>query len=156
MDQVTIDGSHLTLDELFRVSRNRAKTAIAKEALEQTREGRRALEALMKNQNVIYGVNTGFGALANFRVPDEDLKRLQTNLVRSHAASVGKPLSSDVVRAMMILRANTLLKGNSGIRPEVVTTIVELLNKGIHPYIPEKGSVGASGDLSPLSHMALV
>ncbi|HYY91095.1 MAG TPA: histidine ammonia-lyase [Candidatus Dormibacteraeota bacterium] len=156
MDQVTIDGSHLTLDELLRVSRRRAQTVIAKEALARTDEGRKALEELMKKQNVIYGVNTGFGALANFRVPDEDLKRLQTNLVRSHATSVGKPLPSDVVRAMMILRANTLLKGNSGIRPEVVTTIVQLLNKEVHPYIPEKGSVGASGDLSPLSHMALV
>ena len=105
---------------------------------------------------MIYGVNTGFGALSNFGIPPEDLEQLQTNLIRSHATSVGQPHSPEVVRAMMLLRANTLLKGNSGIRPEIVSTIVKLLNKQVHPYIPEKGSVGASGDLSPLSHMALV
>jgi histidine ammonia-lyase len=153
---VTIDGSHLTLEQVLQVARNGVQTVIAKEALVRTANGRKALEKLMQKGGVIYGVNTGFGALANFRIPNEDLKRLQTNLVRSHATSVGKPLPSDVVRAMMLLRANTLLKGNSGIRPEVVATIVRLLNKRIHPYVPEKGSVGASGDLSPLSHMALV
>jgi histidine ammonia-lyase len=154
--QVTIDGSHLTIEQILNVARDGAQTVIAREALVRTAKGRKALERMMQKQDVIYGVNTGFGALANFRIPNEDLKRLQSNLVRSHAASVGKPLPSDVVRAMMLLRANTLLKGNSGIRPEVVSTIVKLLNKRIHPYIPEKGSVGASGDLSPLSHMALV
>ncbi len=138
------------------MARNRAQTVVAKEAIVRTASGRKALERMMEKQAVIYGVNTGFGALANFRIPKEDLKKLQSNLVRSHATSVGNPLPTDVVRAMMLLRANTLLKGNSGIRPEVVATIIRLLNKGIHPYIPEKGSVGASGDLSPLSHMALV
>ena len=156
LTQVTIDGSHLSIDLLLEVARNGAQTVVAKEALARADNGRRALERLMKKKTVIYGVNTGFGALSNYPIPTEDLKQLQTNLVRSHAASVGKPLPSDVVRAMMLLRANTLLKGNSGIRPEVVSTIVRLLNKEIHPYIPEKGSVGASGDLSPLSHMALV
>jgi len=154
--QITIDGSHLNLDQLLQVARNGAQTVISKEALSRTLNGRRALERLIQREGTIYGVNTGFGALANFRIPPEEIKHLQTNLVRSHAASVGRPLSSDVVRAMMLLRANTLLKGNSGIRPEVVTTIVRLLNKRIHPYVPEKGSVGASGDLSPLSHIALV
>src|SRR6266571_2864656 len=149
--QVTIDGSHLSIDLLLEVARNGAQTVVAKEALARADNGRRALERLMKKKTVIYGVNTGFGALSNYPIPTEDLKQLQTNLVRSHAASVGKPLPSDVVRAMMLLRANTLLKGNSGIRPEIVSTIVRLLNKEIHPYIPEKGSVGASGDLSPLS-----
>src|SRR5260370_14047388 len=89
-------------------------------------------------------------------MPQEDLRQLQTKLIRSQASSIGEPHSSEVVRAMMLLRANTLLKGNSGIRPEVVSTIVKLLNKRIHPYIPEKGSVGASGDLPPLSHMHLL
>ncbi len=148
--------AHLSIDLLLEVARNGAQTVVAKEALARADNGRRALERLMKKKTVIYGVNTGFGALSNYPIPTEDLKQLQTNLVRSHAASVGKPLPSDVVRAMMLLRANTLLKGNSGIRPEIVSTIVRLLNKEIHPYIPEKGSVGASGDLSPLSHMALV
>ena len=105
---------------------------------------------------MIYGVNTGFGALSNVKVAPENLRQLQANLLRSHASSVGKPHSTDVVRAMMLLRANTLIKGNSGIRPEIPQLIVALLNKRAHPYIPQKGSVGASGDLSPLSHMALV
>ncbi|TMI47303.1 histidine ammonia-lyase [Candidatus Bathyarchaeota archaeon] len=156
MAQVMIDGSHLTLDQVLRVARENAETVISEKAIGRTRNGRKALEQLLQEKKVIYGVNTGFGALSNFRIPTEDLKQLQTNLIRSHSTSVGRPHSSEVVRAMMLLRANTLLKGNSGIRPEVVSTIVKLLNKQIHPYIPEKGSVGASGDLSPLSHMALV
>ena len=154
--QVTIDGSHLTLEQVVQVARSNAPTRIDKKALARTKNGRRALERLLREKGVIYGVNTGFGALSNYRILDEDLKSLQTNLIRSHAASVGKPHPADIVRAMMLLRANTLLKGNSGIRPEVIDRIVTLLNKRIHPYIPEKGSVGASGDLSPLSHMALV
>src|SRR5437879_6101802 len=151
-----IDGSHLTLDQVLRVARENAETVINEEVIVHKRNGSRGLESMLKEREVIYGVNTGFGALSNFRIPTDDLKQLQTNLIRSHSASVGQPHSSEVVRAMMLLRANTLLKGNSGIRPEVVSTIVRLLNKQIHPYIPEKGSVGASGDLSPLSHMALV
>jgi len=153
---VTIDGSHLTLDEVLQVARENAQTVITEKAIARTRNGRKALERLLKEKEVIYGVNTGFGALSNFRIPPEDLKQLQTNLIRSHSASIGQPHTPEVVRAMMLLRANTLLKGNSGIRPEVVSTIVRLLNNQVHPYVPEKGSVGASGDLSPLSHMALV
>ena len=156
MARVTIDGSHLTLDELVQVARKNTPTAIDPKALSRTTRGRKALERMIKKGGVIYGVNTGFGALSSVHIPIEELNQLQTNLLRSHAASVGQPLPSDVVRAMMLLRANTLLKGNSGIRPEVVSTIVLLLNKRVHPHIPEKGSVGASGDLSPLSHMALV
>lgn len=156
MARVTIDGSHLTLEELVQVAREYSSATIAPQALSRVAVGRRALERMIKKGGVIYGVNTGFGALSNLHVPIEELKKLQTNLLRSHAASVGKPLPPDVVRAMMLLRANTLLKGNSGIRSEVVDTIVQLLNKRVHPHIPEKGSVGASGDLSPLSHMALV
>lgn len=156
MARVTIDGSHLTLDELVQVAREYAPTVVAPDALSRTALGRKALERMIKKGGVIYGVNTGFGALSNFHIPIEEQKQLQTNLLRSHAASVGKPLPSDIVRAMMLLRANTLLKGNSGIRSEVVDAIVRLLNKRVHPHIPEKGSVGASGDLSPLSHMALV
>ena len=111
---------------------------------------------MLKQDKTIYGVNTGFGALSNVRVEKEDIRQLQANLLRSHAASVGRPHSGDVVRAMMTLRANTLIKGNSGIRPEIPQLIIALLNKQVLPFVPEKGSVGASGDLSPLSHMALV
>ncbi len=140
----------------MQVARSQAPTRIDQRALSRTKIGRIALERLLRKKGLIYGVNTGFGALSNFSIPEEDLRTLQTNLIRSHAVSVGKPHSAQIVRAMMLLRANTLLKGASGIRPEVVDLIVTLLNKRIHPYIPEKGSVGASGDLSPLSHLALV
>ena len=151
-----MDGSHLTLEQVLEVARGNTQVTISKEALARTENGHRALVRLLRKDDVIYGVNTGFGALSNFRIPAEDISQLQKNLIRSHATSIGRPHQADVVRAMMLLRANTLLKGNSGIRPEIVTTIVKLLNRRIHPYIPEKGSVGASGDLSPLSHMALI
>jgi histidine ammonia-lyase len=133
-----------------------ALVRIDPKALSKTTKGRKALEKLLQEEKVVYGVNTGFGALSNYRIPPEELKLLQKNLIRSHAVSVGKPHAAEIVRAMMLLRANTLLKGHSGIRPEIPQLIVKLLNRRIHPYIPEKGSVGASGDLSPLSHMALV
>ena len=154
--EVTIDGSRLTLQELLSVARGSVTVRVDKKALERTKRSRAVLEKLLQEDEVIYGVNTGFGALSNVRIAPEDLRQLQANLLRSHASSVGKPHSTDVVRAMMLLRANTLIKGNSGIRPEIPQLIVALLNKRAHPYIPQKGSVGASGDLSPLSHMALV
>lgn len=153
---ITIDGSSLTLDQVIQVSRNNARIVVSNEALRRVDNGCKALQRLIKDEKAIYGVNTGFGALAVYKIASDDVTQLQTNLIRSHAASVGRPQSTDVVRAMMILRANTLLKGNSGIRPEIVNSIVRLLNSRIHPYVPEKGSVGASGDLSPLSHIALV
>jgi histidine ammonia-lyase len=154
--EVTIDGSNLTLQALVSVARSNNAVRIDRKALQRTIRGRVVLEKLLRDDKVIYGVNTGFGALSNFKVATEDLKQLQANLLRSHAASVGKPHTPEVVRAMMLLRANTLIKGNSGIRPEIPQLIVALLNKRVHPFIPQKGSVGASGDLSPLSHMALV
>jgi histidine ammonia-lyase len=154
--EVAIDGSNLTLRTLVSVARSNNMVRIDRKALQRTMRGRAVLERLLEEGEVIYGVNTGFGALSNFKVAPEDLRQLQANLLRSHAASVGKPHAVEVVRAMMLLRANTLIKGNSGIRREIPELIVALLNKRIHPYIPQKGSVGASGDLSPLSHMALV
>jgi len=156
MPIATINGNSLTLDQVVSVSRGNTKVAIDPKALSRTARGREALERLLETEERIYGVNTGFGALSGEKVTKEDLKSLQVNLIRSHAASVGKSERTDVVRAMMLLRANTLLKGNSGIRPKIPELIIALLNKRIHPLIPEKGSVGASGDLSPLSHMALV
>jgi histidine ammonia-lyase len=154
--EVTIDGSSLSLQELVSVARGYSTVLVDRKALQRTKRGRVVLEKLLKEDRVIYGVNTGFGALSNVKVAAEDLRQLQANLLRSHSASVGKPHSTEVVRAMMLLRANTLIKGNSGIRAEIPQLIVALLNKRAHPYIPERGSVGASGDLSPLSHMALV
>ena len=153
---VTIDGSRLTLQELVSIARDGAIVRLDKKALLRTSRSREALEKLLNQNKTIYGVNTGFGALSNVKVAKEDIKQLQANLLRSHSASVGNPHSADVVRAMMVLRANTLIKGNSGIRPQIPQLIITLLNKQVHPFVPQKGSVGASGDLSPLSHMALV
>src|SRR5437773_192592 len=111
--QVTIDGSHLTLDQVLQVARDKARTVITEKAIARTRNGRKALEELLRKKEVIYGVNTGFGALSNFTVASEGLKQLQTNLIRSHSANVGQPHSPEVVRAMMLLRANTLLARES-------------------------------------------
>ncbi len=156
MPTVTIDGSTLDLAKVVQVSRFGSPVVMDSRAVDRTLRGRKSLEELLDENDTIYGVNTGFGALSDHKIPKENLKALQINLIRSHSASVGHPHTSEVVRALMLLRANTLLKGNSGVRPEVPGTIVALLNKHVHPLIPEKGSVGASGDLSPLSHMALV
>src|SRR2546425_270192 len=133
-----------------------AHVDLQKTALSRTISNRKILEQILDKSPVLYGINTGFGALSNQRIPKEDLAQLQVNLLRSHATSVGNPLPKAVVRAMILLRANALIKGYSGVRPETVQLLVGLLNKHVHPRIPETGSVGASGDLSPLSHMALV
>ncbi len=156
MPAVTLDGSSLNLEQVVQVSRLNAPVVISPSALEKTAKGRKALEKMLGEKDVIYGVNTGFGALSDQKIPRERLEALQTNLIRSHAASVGPAHPRDIVRALMVLRANTLLKGYSGVRPDLPEAIVTLLNKQVHPFIPQKGSVGASGDLSPLSHMALV
>ena len=110
----------------------------------------------MAHSVVVYGVSTGFGKLADVQIPAGELRQLQLNLVRSHACGIGRPLSIPEVRAMILLRANVLTLGLSGIRLEVIELLCELLNRGVHPVIPEKGSVGASGDLAPLAHLALV
>src|ERR1700724_801541 len=115
----------------------------------------RVINDIVTRDAVVYGVNTGFGKLADVRIPHEEIGALQLNLVRSHACGIGPPLSEPEVRAMMLLRANVLALGLSGIRPEVVELLCEMLNQRVHPVVPEKGSVGASGDLAPLAHLAL-
>lgn len=117
---------------------------------------RATIEEILAAGQTVYGVNTGFGKLSDVRIPSDSLAQLQTNLVRSHAGGVGQPLSEAESRAMLLLRANVLAKGFSGSRPQLVELLVALLNAGVHPVIPEKGSVGASGDLAPLAHLALV
>ncbi len=156
MEVLRLDGSSLVLDDVIRVARTDVQLKIEESALQRVSHSRRTLEGLLKSGEAIYGVNTGFGALSNARISDDELGELQVNLIRSHASSMGKPHPAEIVRAIMLLRANALLKGNSGVKPETVRLLVDLLNKRVHPVIPEKGSVGASGDLSPLSHMALV
>jgi len=156
MRRVYVDGETLTIEDVVAVARHYAKVDIPKKVRDKVKKCRHFLERLVKEKRVVYGVTTGFGALGNIPISPEDMKELQSNLIRSHSAGVGKPLAKDVVRAMMLLRANTLAKGYSGIRLETLETLVQMLNKGVHPVVLEKGSVGASGDLAPLSHMTLV
>ena len=156
MREVCIDGETLTIEDVVRVAREDVKVVIPEEVKKLVRRSRGVLEKLVRENQVIYGVNTGFGALSSVRISREEIGQLQSNLIRSHSSGVGEPLSTETVRAMMLLRVNTLAKGYSGIRLEPLETIVEMLNKRVHPIIPGKGSVGASGDLAPLSHMILV
>ena len=153
---LVLDGQPLTLAEIEAVSLDGCRVAIAPAALARVAESRALIEEILHRGETVYGVNTGFGKLSYVRIPDESLAQLQTNLVRSHAGGVGQPLSEAEARAMLVLRANVLAKGFSGCRTELVELLVAMLNAGVHPVIPEKGSVGASGDLAPLAHLALV
>jgi len=152
---IVIDGNSLTLEQLEAVAVDREPVEIAPEAFARMEASRRVIEEILRSGRVVYGVNTGFGKLSGVTIPHEATRQLQLNLVRSHAAGVGEPLSEAETRAMMLARANVLAKGYSGVRPIVVETLVRMLNAGIHPLIPSRGSVGASGDLAPLAHLAL-
>ena len=156
MQKVYVDGETLSVEDIIKVARDKVEVTITKEAKERVKASREALEKLVEDGEVIYGVNTGFGALSTRRISSEYIEQLQSNLIRSHSSGVGKPLDVEVVRALMLLRVNALAKGYSGIRMRTLETLVHMLNKGVHPRIPAKGSVGASGDLAPLSHMILV
>ncbi len=151
-----IDGERLTLEDFDRVARLRKRVELSSAAEEKIRCCRRVLEGFIHSDKPYYGINTGFGALAQRRIEKKDLKRLQRNLIHSHTAGVGAWLPTDITRGIMLLRANVLAKGYSGVRLEVVQLLLDLLNKDIVPLIPAKGSVGASGDLAPLSHLAMV
>ncbi|MFO7881664.1 MAG: histidine ammonia-lyase [Kosmotogaceae bacterium] len=151
---VIIDGHSLTLKEVYNVAFKNERVDIANETLSILKKTRERLEKDIENKT-IYGVNTGFGILANKKVEKKEIELLQENIVKSHAAGVGNPLKVEYVRAVMLIRANSLCKGYSGIRPIIVKRLVEYINRGICPYVPSQGSVGASGDLSPLSHIAL-
>ncbi|MBI4420060.1 MAG: histidine ammonia-lyase [Gemmatimonadetes bacterium] len=152
---VVLDGTSLTVADVVAVARDLAPVSLSAEAVTQAAPGRAAVDRALASGEPVYGVNTGFGKLANVRIPPADLKRLQRNLIVSHVAGVGDPLPAEVVRALMLLRANVLLKPTSGVRPVLAERLVSLLNARIHPLVPEQGSVGASGDLAPLSHVAL-
>jgi histidine ammonia-lyase len=156
METLVLDGQPLALTEIEAVSLKACPVTIAREAKARVGQNRDLIEEFLAAGHTVYGVNTGFGKLSDVRIPDEKLAELQINLVRSHAGGVGEPLSEAEARAMLLLRANVLAKGYSGVRPELLELLVALLNAGVHPVIPEKGSVGASGDLAPLAHLALV
>ncbi len=153
---IQIDGERLTLEEFDRVARGRKRVELSPATEEKVRNCRRVLEEFIHSDKPFYGINTGFGALAQRSIEKKDLKRLQKNLIKSHTAGVGPWLPADIARGIMLLRANVLAKGYSGVRLEVVRLLLDLLNKNIIPLIPAKGSVGASGDLAPLSHLAMV
>jgi histidine ammonia-lyase len=150
-----LNGQQLTLAEIAAVALGNDKVEISAAARSRILASRKVIDEIIERDTVVYGVNTGFGKLADVRVPHNELRELQLNLVRSHACGIGRPLSEPEVRAMMLLRANVLTLGFSGIRLEMVEMLCEMLNRGLHPVIPEKGSVGASGDLAPLAHLAL-
>ena len=156
MEHVLIDGDTLRLEEIEAVAAGRARAELSPGARERVRAARRLVEARLDDGEPHYGINTGFGTLAEVRIPREDLERLQRNLVLSHAAGVGDPLSVHEARALMVLRANVLAKGRSGIREETLDLLLAMLDRGCIPVVPERGSVGASGDLAPLAHLALV
>ncbi|WP_109484821.1 histidine ammonia-lyase [Occallatibacter savannae] len=156
MEKLVLDGQALTLNEIEDVAAKGMRVEVAPEALRRVAESRGLIEGILAAGETVYGVNTGFGKLADVRVPGDKLAELQINLVRSHAGGVGQPLSEAEARAMVLLRANVLAKGFSGVRPELLELLVAMVNAGVNPVIPEKGSVGASGDLAPLAHLALV
>ena len=150
-----LDGQPLTLSEIARVALENAAVEVSPSAHPRIVASRKVIEEIIARDAVVYGVSTGFGKLSDVRIPQSDLAELQLNLVRSHACGIGNPLSEPEARAMMLLRANVLALGFSGIRLEIVEMLCELLNRRVCPVIPEKGSVGASGDLAPLAHLAL-
>ncbi|MBZ5534519.1 MAG: histidine ammonia-lyase [Acidobacteriia bacterium] len=158
MKTIHLTGNDLTLEQVLLVTRHPGSVhvALAPRARGAVNRSRQLIEKILKQGNAVYGVNTGFGKLSEKRIPDAQIRELQLNLVRSHACGVGEPLSEAETRAMLLLRANVLAKGFSGVRPVVIDTLCAMLNRGVHPVIPSKGSVGASGDLAPLAHLALV
>lgn len=156
MNNLILNGQALSLHEIDAVALAGCRVEVAGEAFRRVKESRELIESILAAGETVYGVNTGFGKLADVRIPGDKLAELQINLVRSHAGGVGEPLAEGEARAMLLLRANVLAKGFSGVRTELLELLVGLLNVGVHPVIPEKGSVGASGDLAPLAHLALV
>jgi len=153
---VILTGNDLTLNELSNIVYDREKVELHPDYIKKIVKCRDYVDKIIEEDRVVYGLTTGFGKFANIRISTEHIEELQRNLILSHATGVGEILSIEETRVVMLLRINVLVKGHSGIRLSTLQTLIEMLNKGVHPCIPEKGSVGASGDLAPLSHLALV
>ncbi|MBE3520104.1 MAG: histidine ammonia-lyase [Firmicutes bacterium] len=151
-----LDGGPLTIEEIIAVARHGERVVLSETARERVARCRRTVEDVLKRGSKAYGINTGFGKLCDVSIPPDKVEVLQENLIRSHSCGLGDPLSEEEVRAAMLLRANALARGMSGVRVEVVEKLLELLNHRVTPVVPSRGSVGASGDLAPLSHIALV
>jgi histidine ammonia-lyase len=155
MSDVVLTGASLTIDEVEAVARRAVTVSIDADAIRRMAESRAVIERLVEAGETVYGVTTGFGDLATVRIDPASVERLQENLLVSHAVGVGPPLAGEIVRAMLLLRANTLALGHSGCRPEIVERLLRFLERRLHPMVPSQGSVGASGDLAPLAHLAL-
>ncbi|MET3293193.1 UNVERIFIED_CONTAM: histidine ammonia-lyase [Brevibacillus sp. OAP136] len=153
---ILLDGNSLTLEQVANVLYRNENVQISEQAWENVKKSRKVVEENVQRGNVIYGITTGFGKFSDMVISSSDTEELQLNLIRSHAVAVGEPFSEKVSRAMLLLRANALAKGYSGIRRETLQLLLDCLNHGIHPVIPSQGSLGASGDLAPLSHLALL
>lgn len=156
MKEIILDGNSLTLADVISVAREDARVSLGAEARIKVALAREYVDQKMREKAVIYGLTTGFGKFSDTLIDEKDCETLQRNLIMSHSCAMGQPLPEEIVRAVMLLRANALAKGHSGIRPETLETLINMINRGVHPVIPEKGSLGASGDLAPLAHMVLV
>ncbi len=155
MEKLLLDGSSLTLEDFISVTRGKREVGLSDAAIEAVKKARAVVDRYVEEKKVIYGITTGFGKFADVTIDTEETLDLQRNLIISHACGVGNPLHEDIVRGIILLRINALSKGYSGIRIETLESLIGMLNKGITPFVPEKGSLGASGDLAPLSHVAL-
>lgn len=155
MKKIIINGNDLTLNDIIDVARNGIQIELDDNAKLKVKKSRKIIEDIVEKDKIVYGVTTGFGKFSDVSISQEDCKTLQKNLIMSHACGYGEKFSKEIVRTIMLLRANALAKGYSGIRLETLNTLIEMINRGVHPQIPEKGSLGASGDLAPLAHMVL-
>lgn len=155
MNKILIDGNSLTIEDVVKIARDNYKIELTKDALDKVTKARELVDKLVEEEKISYGITTGFGKFSDVVISKGDSQKLQKNLIMSHSCGVGNPLSEEIVRAIMLLRVNNLSKGYSGIRVKTLQTLVDMINKGVHPIIPEKGSLGSSGDLAPLSHMVL-
>ena len=153
--KVVLTGNDLTLDELIAVARYNCVAELSQDTIKNIEDSRKIIDDIVANEKVIYGVTTGFGEFSKVGISKDDCRVLQENLIRSHACGYGPLFDTQIVRAIMLTRVNALSKGYSGVRLITIKTLLEMLNKGVHPCIPEKGSLGASGDLAPLAHMVL-
>src|SRR6185369_15476451 len=159
MNEIVINGETLTFEEVVAVAYGKPgepKVALSDDAKANVNRSASAVDALLERGEIAYGITTGFGAFKDKIISPEEVELLQRNIVVSHAVGVGNPFDTPTVRAIMLIRANTLARGFSGIKLETLELILECLNRGVHPIIPEKGSLGASGDLAPLAHFACV
>lgn len=156
MKKILIDGNSLTLEGFIQVVRSGVKVELSKDAILKVEKSRALVDRYVNEDKVVYGITTGFGKFSDVVITGEETKVLQRNLIISHSCGVGNPLDEEIARGVMLLRANALAKGFSGIRLSTLNILIEMVNKKVHPIIPEKGSLGSSGDLAPLSHMVLV